>query len=427
MAKTQDNNDNATRRVPKSEKKGFFSIAFVAAGYCICMSGLYTGASIAMGMTWKMAIVATILGNLILAIYGGAVGVAGAREGVSSSMLARHSFGRQGSKFVGILLAVVMLGWFAVQVGFFGSTMAALFPGGGFITSQYVAAFWGGILMMLTAYFGYKGLNYLSYVAVPAIAILSLVAVVLAVKGVGGWEAIRALTPAAPMTLGAAVVAIVGSFAGGASAQADITRYAKNGKIALWGTVFGYLGANLFIILAGFLVTAATGESDLPVALLAMGLGVFALIILILAQWTTNDNNLYTASLGLANCIKASKHKIVIVTGVIATIVGALGMADYFSTWLGILGVAIPPVAGVVICDYYFLNKMHYEYGKGTRYSQVNIWAFVSIAAGCVVGFCVSKGIASVNSLVTGIIVYFILMKIFGKSKTGIIGENIEE
>ena len=65
--------------------------------------------------------------------------------------------------------------------GFFGSTMAALFPGGGFITSQYVAAFWGGILMMLTAYFGYKGLNYLSYVAVPAIAILSLVAVVLAV------------------------------------------------------------------------------------------------------------------------------------------------------------------------------------------------------------------------------------------------------
>lgn len=36
----QSENDNATCRVPDSERKGFLSVAFVAAGYCICMSGL---------------------------------------------------------------------------------------------------------------------------------------------------------------------------------------------------------------------------------------------------------------------------------------------------------------------------------------------------------------------------------------------------
>ena len=45
-------------------------------------------------------------------------------------------------------------------------------------------------LMMLTAYFGYKGLNILSYVAVPAIGILSVIGVCIAVKGAGGIEAV---------------------------------------------------------------------------------------------------------------------------------------------------------------------------------------------------------------------------------------------
>lgn len=422
----QLDNDNATSRVPSSERKGFWSVAIVAAGYCICMSGLYTGAAIAFGMNLKNALIAVLIGNIILSVYGGAIGAAGAKEGVASAMLSRHSFGRQGSKFVGVLLAIVMLGWYAVQVGFFGSTMAALFPEMGIITSKYVAAGWGGILMMLTAYFGYKGLNLLSYVAVPAIGILSIVGVCIAVNGAGGLNVLMEIVPQEPMTIGAAVVAIVGSFAGGAAAQSDITRYAKDAKTSWMGTIFGYLFANSFVILAGYIITAATGESDLPVAFLAMGLGVAALLILILAQWTTNDNNLYTASLGLSNCLPYSKHQIVIVAGILATVVGALGLADYFVTWLSILGVAIPPVAGVIICDYYFLSGQSYEFGPGTKYSKVNIWAFVSIFVGAIIGFTWSFGIASINSLVIGVVLYYVLMKVWGTKKIGIIGEEIE-
>lgn len=422
-----NDSDNATRRVPDEQKKGFISIAAVAAGFCICMSGLYTGAAIAFGMSFRNAIIAAVAGNIILSLYGGAIGAAGAKEGVASAMLSRHSFGMQGSKFVGALLAVVMLGWFAVQVGFFGTTMQTLFPGGGFITSNYVAAAWGGILMMFTAYYGYKGLNILSYIAVPAVGILAVIGMVVAVKGAGGIGILADVIPKEPMTVGAAIVAVVGSFAGGASAQADIMRYARTPAVAWGGTIFGYMIANTFIIIAGYIVTVATGEGELPVAFIAMGLGAAALIILILAQWTTNDNNLYTASLGLANMIPVSKKKLVVITGIIATIVGAMGLADYFVTWLSILGVGIPPVAGVVICDYYFLSSRRYEYGTGTKYCQVNIWALVALAAAAVVGFTVKWGIASVNSLVIAMVLYFIFMKTFGVKGIGIIGENIEK
>lgn len=422
-----DNNDNALCRVPDSERKGFLSVACVAAGFCICMSGLYTGAAIAFGMSLKNAIIAAIIGNIILSVYGGAIGAAGAKEGVASALLSRHSFGMKGSYFVGALLAVVMLGWFAVQIGFFGTTMSALFPDAGFITSKYVAAAWGGILMLLTAYFGYKGLHYLSFVAVPLIALLAIIGCAVAINGAGGLSALTSITPSEPMTIGAAIVTIVGSFAGGAAAQSDITRYAKTPKIAWGGTIFGYLVANTFVILAGFIIAATTGEGELPFAFLAMGLGALALIILILAQWTTNDNNLYTASLGFANCLPFSKHQIVIGAGVLATIVGAMGLADYFISWLSFLGVAIPPVAGTIIADYYFIRGRSYDYGPGTKYSKVNVWAFVSMLVGAVIGFTVHWGVASVNSLIVSVILYIITMKLFGNKGIGIIGEEIEK
>lgn len=418
--------DNATERVPENEKKGFFDVAIVAAGFCIAMSGLFTGASIAAGLDLKQAIIAAIIGNAILSVYGGAVGAAGAKEGVATPMLARQGFGRQGSKVVSLVLALSMLGWFSVQVGFFGDTISAMFPNGGFLASKYVAAFWGGILMLLTAYFGYKGISLLSKIAVPLIVITATIGMTVAVNKAGGWNVVSVIKPANTMGLGAGIVMVVGSFAGGASAQADITRYAKSTKVAWWGTIFGYMIANVFIIIAGFITTVATGIGDLPSAMLQLGLGVPALLVLIGAQWTTNDNNLYTSSLGLANIFNVDRSKIVLVSGVIATFVGVAGLSNYFTDWLVLLGIGVPPMAGIILADYFFINNQKYEFGKGSEYCQWNINAFVCWGAACLVGYFINWGVASLNSLIVGMAVYVVLMKMNKEKKIGMIGKYIE-
>lgn len=418
--------DNATERVPENQKKGFFDVAIVAAGFCIAMSGLFTGASIAVGLNLKQAIIASFIGNTILSIYGGAVGAAGAKEGVATPMLARPGFGRQGSKVVSLVLALSMLGWFSVQVGFFGDTINAMFPNGGFLTTKYVAAFWGGILMLLTAYYGYKGISLLSKIAVPLIVITATIGMIVAVKQVGGWNVVASMKPEQSMGLGAGIVMVVGSFAGGASAQADITRYAKSTKVAWLGTIFGYMVANVFIIMAGFVTTVATGIGDLPSAMLQLGLGIPALLVLIGAQWTTNDNNLYTSSLGLANIINVDRSKIVLVSGVIATLVGVAGLSNYFADWLVLLGIGVPPMAGIILADYFFISNQKYEYGKGSEYCQWNINAFISWGVACLVGYFVNWGIASLNSLIVGMVVYIILMKVNKDKKIGLIGTYIE-
>ncbi len=424
--KTEHTNDYAVQRVPEGGRKGFFSVAMVSAGFCICMSGLMTGASFAMGLTLKQAIIASIIGNLILALYGGALGHAGAKEGVATSMLARVSFGFHGSKIISLIVAITMAGWYAFQCGFFGQTINAMFPEGGVIVAVPVAAAWGGILMLLSAYFGYKGLDVLSKVVVPLISAVAVIGVILTVNANDGWANIAAMEPSEPMTLAAGIVAVVGSFAGGASAQADITRYAKNTKVAWGGTIFGYMLANTFIILAGFITTRGTGAESLPHAMLALGMGFPALLVLIGAQWTTNDNNLYTSSLGFCNIItKLTKKQLVLIIGIVATILGAAGAINYFVNWLVILGIGLPPMAGIIAADYLIIHKQHYPLDCGDKYCNWNIVAFVSWAIACIVGYCVSWGVASINSLVVGFVVYLIGMKLLGDK--GKIGEHIQE
>lgn len=424
---THGHDDNAVCRVPENERQSTFDVAVVAAGFCICMSGLFTGASMAMGLNLKDAIIAALVGNLVLSLYGGLIGMAGAKEGVATSMLARHSFGREGSKIISLVLALSMGGWYAVQVGFFGDTIAAMFPQAGFITNKYVAAFWGGILMLLSAYFGYKGLSMLSKIAIPLILITSIVGIVAAVNQTGSFSALASMEPASNIGIGAGIVMVVGSFAGGASAQADITRYAKTPKAAWIATLIGYMAANVFIIIAGFITNMATGAGDLPAAMLSLGLGFPALIVLIGAQWTTNDNNLYTSALGFRNIFNIEKSKITIIVGVTATIIGALGLSNYFTSWLNILGIGLPPMAGIIVADYFVIAKQHYDFESGTKYCRWNLIAFGSWIIACVFGYFVTWGIASINTMVVGFVAYVILSFAFGKNSTGKVGEYVEK
>lgn len=405
-------NDYATERIPMSERKSIFNVAIVAAGYCIAMSGLFTGAAMSAGLDLKNALIAAIIGNTILSIFGGAIGAAGAKEGLSASRLAIFSFGRDGFKIVSVVLALTMGGWFAVQSGLFGETINAMFPNAGFITNPYFAAFWGGLLMLVSAYFGYKGLASLSIIAVPLIVVTATYGTYKAITLTGGWNEAMAIIPHGSTTISAGIVMVVGSFAAGAASQADITRYSKDTKAAWIATIFGYLIANSFIITAGYLTALTTGVGDLPNAMLQLGLGFGALLVLILAQWTTNDNNLYTSSLSLSNIFNIKKSKLVLIIGVLGAICGGLGISEYFASWLSILGIGVPPMAGIIIADYYLIRKQSYRNIDKDSIPQWSTNAIITWVLSGIIGFTVDFGIASLNSLASAIIIYFILMHV---------------
>lgn len=416
MESTVDDDLAATKPVDIGQRRNVFQIAMVMAGYCITTSDLFTGAAIATGIPLMHAIIAVMIGNTMLAIYAGLIGAAGAKHGVSTTLLARHAFGRGGAKVISIICAATLLGWYAVQTGLFGEMIHTSIPSMGFLSLPHVAALWGGILMMQTAYLGYRGLVLLSQIAIPALIILAIWGIVDTVNTVGGWDTLFAAQPTKPFSFTDAIVLTVGSFAVGAIVQADVTRYARSVKDSWIICILANVIANSFMLLAGIITALATGSGDLPEVMVAAGLSIPALIILVAAQWTTNDNNLYSASLALTSLIKVKKSTIVIYGGIGASILGAVGIAvgivDLFIPWLMVLGILIPPIAGILIADYYIIHKGEYQFGEGTKYSQV-VWpAFAAWAVGIGVGVFVPIGISSINAIVVAFVVHIVLFRI---------------
>jgi cytosine permease len=185
--------------------------------------------------------------------------------------------------------------------------------------------------------------------------------------------------------------------------------------------------AHTFVILAGYLTALTTGQGDLPAAMIKLGLGLPALIVLICAQWTTNDNNLYSSSLAFSNVIKVKKSKIVLVCGVLATIAGVAGVADYFTNWLVLLGVSIPPVAGIIIADYFIIKKGSYSFDKDTEYGDISKPAFITWIISTIIGFAVKWGIQCINSLVAGFVIYLLLMYIFKAMNINVFGQTVKD
>ncbi|MFD0713787.1 cytosine permease [Paenibacillus sp. GCM10027626] len=411
--------DFALQPVPQAKRRSTLNISITSCAWVISLSTLFTGGALAAGLPFSEVIVAGVVGMLILAVYGFFQGYVGAKYGLSTTVIARQAFGRHGAGLFGLVLAVVLgVGWFAWQVAFFGITLSEMFPGQWFAEPK-VAMVWGGILMMLTAFIGYRGLAAISFVAVPLVGILSIWGIIAAVNHSGSWSALMEAQPAGdPMTLFAGITVVVGNAALGAVVFPDITRFGKTPLRGGLGASSGYFLGGLFCIVSGAAMTIAANvpqfgsTPNIPAAMAKIGLGFFAFLILVFAQWTTNDNNLYSGALGLRNAVKIPKNVLVVTMGILGLIIALSGLENSFVPFLTVLGNYVPPIAGVMIADHWFVKGKRqggYQFGAGTSYSNWNIAAIVVTVAAGFIGSRLSFGIAPINSTLIAFIGYIIV------------------
>ena len=400
--------DYPDKPVPKDKRRSHMNIAVVTTGMAVAMSTLYTGASLAQMLTYRDAVLSIVIGCIILGIVATLTGGIGADKGVSFSLLARYPFGREGSKIVGLVFAASMLGWFSYQCGYFGETIHLLQPDAAW-ASPKVATFWGGILMMSTAIIGFKGMTLLSIVASPLLLIMCVYAGMEAINQFG-YSAVVQAVPTNPASLGVGITIVIGGWITGAILQPDISRYAKSKKSNGIGVIIAMI-VFAFANWGGLVIAKATLASTIMDGLIVLGLGTIALLIVILGQWTSNDNNLYSAALGIINVKPGSnKHKITAICGVIFTLIAIAGIQEYFVDFLGILGTFLPPFGAVLIADYYILKQGHtYKFDEGAKYEKVKPIAFISVIVGGLSSYLLGFGSTAINSIIITMVVYVIL------------------
>jgi cytosine permease len=409
-------------QVTEDKRQSWVSLAAVWTGAMVCIPCLMIGGFLSQGYSWVSMILPIIIGYGIICLYMCFLGMEGCDIGQPTVTMAAGALGEIGSRFIiSIIIAVSCIGWFGIQASVCGSSFTNMVAGmGGPEIPVPVSSIIWGVIMLLTAMFGYNSVKYLNYVAVPLLIIVFIYAIIRVLIQGNGMGEVLAYPHGTPMTFVAGVNMVVATFAVGGVISADYSRYAKNRGDVIKSTVLGVLPSGMVVLLVGGACAIAAGQYDITQVLQALGVPAIGLVALILATWTTNVANAYSGGLGVSNIFGLDESKFKITTGIaglLGTILGAFGIMAQFSTFLNIMTSFIPPVAGVVIASYWIIGK-----GKKESFAVKENWNIAGIIAyivGAVIAYITSSVapffIAPINGIVISIVLYVVLAKLTKK------------
>ena len=395
--------DYAETPVPKSARRSLITMFMIMLGFTFFSASMWVGQELADGLTLSGFVASLILGGVILGLYTGLLGYVGADSGLSLDLLARKAFGSKGSYLPSAMISFTQIGWFGVGVAMFAIPVANELLGGS-VAAEWILVILAGACMTASAYYGIKSLTVVSYIAVPMVAVLGTVAMVLAVMRGDGTIVDQFAKSSGTLTVVGGAGLVVGSFVSGGTATPNFTRFAKNGKVGAITTVVAFFIGNSLMFFFGGISSVYVGGNDIFEVMVNLGLFYMAVLVLGLNIWTTNDNALYSAGLGLANIFGQKKKPMVLISGIVGTL-AAVWLYWNFCGWLNILNCTLPPV-GIILVLSYFLNRDAYKDTEIT--CTVNWFAVIGVVVGAVAANVVSWGIASINGMTVAGLCYLI-------------------
>jgi cytosine permease len=377
--------DYSLKPVPPDQRKSWFDIAVVWIGVAIVLSALLRGMMVGMGLgSVKAVLLAYLFGEGLLIGMMMLTGFIGAKQGLSTPLLARRSFGERGALLISLCLAVAFMGWFGVQAGLFAETVVVYVKTS---ISVPLLALGSGVLMMIPAVFGFKGLKTLSWGAVPPmVAVFLYAALKMGFRFLPSEELTRLaqnhLPSAYPLGLGGAASIIAGGFIVGAVTSADIFRYARPRfrDILYAATLSMGVSAAMQLVGSGLAMRTGLYHEQLPRVIISpdyAGLGLVGFLAIGFAQWTTNDSNLYSSVLAFNTIFRWTRWKLAVVVGMSASLLAAWGILSRLELFLSLLSIAVGPIGGIIVADYYLLGS---KSGQSAELSSKR-WNPIALAA----------------------------------------------
>lgn len=137
---------------------------------------------------------------------------------------------------------------------------------------------------------------------------------------------------------------------------------------------------------------------------------ILALTVLIVATWTTNVMNAYSSGLAINQLLhwpQERRQVATLIAGVLGCVLAASGILNSFMSFLMLLTITIPPIAGVLVSDYWIART--YTRGTALGYNVNGMFAWT-----CGVGsmLAVTHQLRSVLGIVVSAAVYFALAKL---------------
>jgi cytosine permease len=421
--------DYALTTVPVQDRHHWFVVFLQRYGQLSALSQFLLGATLGFGLDFWPAFWAFTLGAIILEVVSVFTGIAGMREGLSTSVLTRWTgFGRYGSSVLGLIITVSLMGWFGVQNAVFAEGLDSLLP--------HLLPVWAwqiitGAIVTVIVIWGFLSMTWTAYVTVPAFVLLCFysIGVELCKHSLGSLIGSPHPGPALSIVVGATLVA--GGFMVGAVITPDMSRFNRSWQDVVKQTVLGITLGEYTVGMIGVLLAHAVKTQNV-IGIVTTTSGALGVLILVAATLKINDWNLYSGSLGLANFIdtmfghRIHRALLTLVVGALGTLLSALGILQHLVGFLVLLGVAFPPVGAIIVVDYFLLRSHRGDLDEaraaGRLPDRVPPWnpvGLVSWLVASVAGYYVTWGIQSVNSLVIAGVLYYILSRLLPAVQPG--------
>lgn len=377
-----------------------------------------------LGLSPIQVILGITLSGLAVALFMSFNGRAGVKYGIPFSMHLRSTYGNIGAKLPGFLRgAVAAIAWFGVQT-FNGSValliiLGKLWPGFleigngqeilGITIPGFIAfmIFWAA--NMAIGFGGGEILNKFTTILTPIIYVVFGSMTVWAIKVAGGIGNILSYTPevAASRNVLFGIVAVMAAtlsvWAAPGASISDFTQNATSNEDQTKGQIAGlFTGYLVFAFMSVTILVGATihfgGQEDNVLNIIQNWDSLPAILIsttvFLLTTISTNaTGNIIPAAYQLSALLpqKIDYRKGVMIAGIISIIImpWKLGDGEGIMTFLNLIGALLGPVGGVMIADYYFVQKQEIDLddlyldetsdkGKESKYHGVNIQAYIA-------------------------------------------------
>ena len=401
--------------VPANARRSLFSVTLVWAGFPMIITGAMTGSILVLGMGFSNALIAMIIGNLIMLGYVGALGILGTKRGVNFALLASVVFGKKGYVLASGLLSTLLLGWYAVQTGITGALVSGTY-GLSYVWMTVIA----GLLYIGITFVGVRGLHYIGLVSIPLFVVLGIW-VAADAASTTTWSAIMAYpgnNGSASMSMGIGLTVVVALFIDAGTVTADFNRWAKTPRDSFLATFSAFPFANMVAMLVGGVMTAALavpnanpfGADNMFGYMNHMQIGwlsVLAFVFLYLNLGSVCSHCLYNSATGWSRIVGTHMRLAAIILGVIGIGVAAGNIWAFFIQWLSLLGVLVPPIGAIILVDQYIIRPDS-KIAADFRPTAFGAWAIGS-AVGLIVEKAAPQFSTAISSMVIGGIAYWAL------------------
>lgn len=329
------------------KKTTAFQNSLIWFGAAVSLAEILTGTYFApLGM--GKGLLAIIVGHVIGCVLFFLAGLIGGRERKSAMETTKMSFGYRGGLLFALLNVLQLVGWTGIMIYDGAVATNGIFEVGVWVWSIVI-----GVLIIIWIAIGITNLGLLNKITMALLFVLTVVLCVVIFRG-GNPGA----TATETMSFGAAVELAVSMPLSWLPVISDYTRESeKPFRSTLASTVtYGLVSCWMYVI--GMGAAIFTGESDIAQIMLRAGLGIPALLILVLSTVTTTFLDAFSAGVSCESLSKKLNGRTV---GIIVTVIGTIGAClfnmDDITNFLYLIGSVFAPMIAVQLTTYFILKK----------------------------------------------------------------------